>query len=227
MAMVMETVGDVDITFAGLDTTTFEYIMAANGIIGMAEGVITPSAILLLELPEFDGAQGNIIAMADGAICVETTAEQQASIAISCCDSFQAIIGREARCAFLSLSTDGSASGGSVERIREAVKLAREQRPDLKIDGEFQSDAALLKRVGEKKVKRPSEVAGQANVLIFPDAAACNIGSKLVQILANCTTYGPIYQGFRLPILDCSRSDTESRIYDNIALCSVMAGGMR
>lgn len=227
MALIMEVVGDIDITFAGLDTTTYEYILAANGIIGMAKGCVTPSALMLLELPDFDAPQGNILGMADGAICVEPTAEQHASIAISCCETFEAIVGREAKCAFLSLSTDGSATGGSIERIREAVKLAQEQRPDLKIDGEFQSDAAIVKRVGQKKVKRPSEVAGEANVLIFPDAAACNIGSKLVQILANCTTYGPIYQGFKLPILDCSRSDTESRIFDNIALCSGLAAYQR
>ena len=227
MAMVMEAVGDADITFAGLDTTTYEYIMGANGIIGMAEGVVTPSALMLLELPDFAGEQGNVIGMADGAICVEPTVEQHASIAISCCDSFKAIVGEEARCAFLSLSTDGSATGGSIERIQEAVKLARSQRPDLKIDGEFQSDAAIIKRVAQKKLTRPSDVAGQANVLIFPDAASCNIASKLVQILANCTTYGPIYQGFRLPVLDCSRGDTESRIFDNIALCSGLAAYQR
>lgn len=227
MALIMEVVGDVDITFAGLDTTTYEYILAANGIIGMAKGCVTPSALMLLELPDFDGPQGHILGMSDGAICVEPTAEQHASIAIACCESFEAIVGREAKCAFLSLSTDGSATGGSIERIRQAVKLAQAQRPDLKIDGEFQSDAAIIQRVGKKKVKRPSEVAGEANVLIFPDAAAYNIGSKLVQLLANCTTYGPIYQGFRLPILDCSRSDTESRIFDNIALCSGLAAYQR
>ncbi|MFR5700860.1 MAG: phosphate acyltransferase [Eubacterium ramulus] len=80
-------------------------------------------------------------------------------------------------------------------------------------------------RVGEKKVKRESAVAGHANVLIFPDAAGCNIGSKLVQRLANnVQVYGPIYQGFRLPILDCSRSDTDVELYNNIALLAVMAG---
>lgn len=227
MAMVMEVVGDIDITFAGLDTTTSEYILGANGIIGMADGVVTPSALMLLEVHDFEGGQGKIFGMSDGAICVEPTAEQHASIAISCCESFAVIVGKEAKCAFLSLSTDGSATGGSIERIQQAVKLARTQRPDLKIDGEFQTDAAIVKRVGQKKVARPSDVAGEANVLIFPDAAACNIGSKLVQILANCTTYGPIYQGFRLPILDCSRSDTESRIFDNIALCSGLAAYQR
>ena len=126
----------------------------------------------------------------------------------------------------LSFSTDGS--GGLSEPVKKCVKLLhwhRQLRPDLKIDGEFQADAAVDARVGEKKVKRESAVAGHANVLIFPDAAGCNIGSKLVQRLANnVQVYGPIYQGFRLPILDCSRSDTDVELYNNIALLAVMAG---
>ncbi len=223
MAMVMEAVGDVDCTFAGLDATTYEFVMAATGIIGLSEGCITPSALFIAEIPGFDGEQGNIIGMSDGAICVEPTSEQLASIGVSCCETFEALMGREATCAYLSYSTDGSGSSDSVVKVREAVKMAKEARPDLKIDGEFQADAAILKRVGQKKVKRESDVAGQANVLIFPDAAACNIGSKLVQIFADCNTYGPVYQGFRLPVLDCSRSDTEDRLFNNIAMSSVMA----
>ena len=223
MAMVMEAVGDVDCTFAGLDTTTYEFVMAANSIIGLAEGCITPSGLLVLEVEGFEGEQGNIFGMADGAVCVEPNEEQLASIAISCCETFEALVGREAYCGFLSYSTDGSGNSPGVERVRAARDMAQAQRPDLKIDGEFQSDAAILPRVAAKKVKRESAVAGKANVLIFPDAAACNAGTKLIQILADCTTYGPVYQGFRLPVLDCSRSDTEDRLYNNIAMSSVMA----
>lgn len=223
MAMVMEAVGDVDCTFAGLDTTTYEFVMAATGIIGLAEGCITPSALFIAEMEEFDGVQGKVFGMSDGAICVEPTSEQLASIAVSCCETYEALMGQEARCAFLSYSTCGSGSSPGVEQVQEAVKMAQTQRPDLMIDGEFQTDAAILKRVAAKKVKRESSVAGRANVLIFPDAAACNIASKLVQILAKCNTYGPVYQGFRLPVLDCSRSDTEERLYNNIAMSSVMA----
>jgi phosphate acetyltransferase len=95
------------------------------------------------------------------------------------------------------------------------------------IDGEFQADAAINARVAAKKVKRPSEVAGRADVLIFPDAAACNIGTKLIQQYANARSYGPIYLGFRQPFIDCSRGDTEERIFDNIALCGVMAANRR
>lgn len=223
MAMVMETVGDVDCTFGGLDTTTYEFILAASGIIGLAEGVSTPSGMILLEIEDFEGEQGNCLAMSDGAVCLEPTSEQLASIAISCCDTFAAFMGREARCAMLSYSTCGSGSGPAVDRVRAAVELAKTQRPDLMIDGEFQADAAIDQRIAAKKVKQPSEVAGRADVLVFPDVGACNIGSKLIQLLAKARSYGPVYQGFRLPVLDCSRGDTGQRIFDNIALCNVLA----
>ena len=227
MAMVMEAVGDIDCTFGGLDTTTYEFILAASGIIGLADGVTTPSALILLEIEGFEGEQGNCLGMSDGAVCLEPTSEQLAGIAYSCCDTFAALMGREARCAMLSYSTCGSGSGPAVDRVRGAVEIAKTQRPDLMIDGEFQADAAINKRVAAKKVKEPSNVAGRADVLIFPDVGACNIGSKLVQLLAKVRSYGPVYQGFRLPVLDCSRGDTEERIFDNIALCSVLAAYQR
>lgn len=225
MALIMEAVGDVDCTFGGLDTTTYEFILAATSIIGLEEGCNTASALLLLEMEEFEGTQRNLIGMSDGAICIDPDAEQVASIAISCCDTFEALTGNTARCATLSYSTDGSGTSPDAQKMHDAVSIAKEKRPDLKIDGEFQSDAALLARVAAKKVRRESDVAGQANVLIFPSAAACNIGSKLVQILAKCRSYGPLYQGFKMPVLDCSRGDTEQRIYDNIALACVCASG--
>lgn len=229
LAVLIEAVGDADGTLAGVNATTYEFIMAANSVIGLKPGVPTASGVLIVEAEDFDGVQGTCFGMSDGAVCISPTVEQHASIAIASCETFHAITGIEPRCAFLSYSTDGS--GGSsepVKKIREALALAQKLRPDLKIDGEFQTDAAIDERVGAKKVKRPSEVAGRANVLIFPDAAACNIGSKLVLRFAKgVKQYGPLYQGFRLPILDCSRSDTDATLYNNIALLSVLAAGRR
>ena len=228
-ALVMEAVGEVGCTFGGLDTTTYEFVMAVNGVIGLAEGCVSPSGLLMLEVAGFDGPQGNIFGCADGAINTEPSAEQLAGIAVSCCDTFRTLMGREAKCAFLSYSTCGSGNSPSVLRVREGMELAKAQRPDLLIDGEFQADAAIIPRVAAKKVPYESAVAGHADVLIFPDAAACNIATKLVQYLAKARSYGPIYQGFRLPVLDCSRGDTAERIYDNIAICSVLGarGGAR
>lgn len=225
LALVIDAVGDADGTLAGVNATTYEFIMAANSTIGLKPGVPTASGMLIVEAEDFGGQQGTCFGMSDGAVCISPTVEQHASIAITSCATFRAVTGEEPRCAFLSYSTDGS--GGSsepVKKIRAALALAQQQRPDLKIDGEFQTDAAIDERVGSKKVKRPSEVAGRANVLIFPDAAACNIGSKLVlRFNKSVKQYGPLYQGFRLPILDCSRSSTDDTLYDNIALLSVLA----
>ncbi len=223
MALVMEAVGDADCTFGGLDTTTNEFVMATQGILGLAPGVTSPSGLLIMEIDNYKGEQGNIFGMSDGAINTEPTADQLAGIALSSCETFTALTGKEAMCAFLSYSTDGSGNSPSVFKVREGLEKAKALRPELKIDGEFQADAAIVSRVAAKKVKRDSEVAGHANVLVFPDAAACNIATKLIQQFAPGHSYGPIYQGFAQPVLDCSRGDTEERIYDNVAFCSVIA----
>ena len=223
-ACLMEAVGEVDATIAGIDTTTYEFVLAANSIIGMAPGCETASGLQILELEEFQGEKDKFIGISDGAVNVEPTIEQHAGIAIASCDTFKAITGIEAKCAFLSYSTDGSGGmSAPVKKVREAVALAQKTRPDLKIDGEFQFDAALLPAVGAKKVKRPSEVAGHANVLITPDASCCNICGKAIQFTSKCRSYGPVYQGFRLPILDCSRGMDETIAYDNIALLCLQA----
>lgn len=224
LATLLEAIGETDATIAGVDTTTYEFVLAANSIIGLDKDCNTASGLLIMEVPGFDGEQGNIFGMGDGAVCIEPTIEQHASIAIASCETFRAVTGEEAKCAFLSYSTDGSGGDSApVKKVRSAVELAQQIRPDLKIDGEFQTDAAVDMRVGKKKVKRESAVAGQANVLIFPDAAAANSATKLLQRLGGATVFGPLYQGFRLPILDCSRSDTDDILYNDMALLSVLA----
>ena len=225
LAVLIEAVGDADGTLAGVNATTYEFIMAANSVIGLKPGVPTASGVLIVEAEDFDGLQGTCFGMSDGAVCISPTVEQHASIAISSCETFRAITGVEPRCAFLSYSTDGS--GGFSEPPQKnpgGAAFGPEVGPGLQNHGGIPTGGAIDERVGAKKVKRPSEVAGRANVLIFPDAAACNIGSKLVLRFAKgVKQYGPLYQGFRLPILDCSRSDTDVTLYNNIALLSVLA----
>lgn len=223
VALVMEAVGDADCTFGGLDTTTTEFVMAAQGVLGLKPGVTAASGMLVMEIDGWEGAQGNVFGMSDGAINTEPTSEQLAGIGASCCDTFSALTGETPRCAFLSYSTDGSGNSPSARVVRDAVAMAREAHPELAIDGEFQADAAIVERVAAKKVKRESEVAGKANVLVFPDAAACNIATKFIQQFAPGHSYGPLYQGFGKPVLDCSRGDTPERIYDNVAFSCVMA----
>jgi len=115
------------------------------------------------------------------------------------------ILGQEPRVALLSFSTKGSASGPSVDRVREALKIARARKPQLAIDGEFQADSAIVPPVAAKKVKGRSDVAGKANVIIFPDLNSGNIAYKLTQYMAGAQAIGPFLQGFAKPITDLSR----------------------
>ncbi len=223
MALVLEALGDVDCTYGGLDTTTLEFVMAATGILGLAEGVSIPSGMTFIEFMNDEGEVIKLLGTSDGAINTEPDAEATANIAVASCDTFKTLTGEDARCAILSYSTDGSGNSPTVKRAQEARDLAQAKRPDLMIDGEFQVDTALLPRVAERKMKRASEVAGKANVLIFPDAAAENIGAKFAQMFSHSRGYGPVYQGFAKPVLDCSRGITDDRLYDNFAFCSVMA----
>ena len=192
-ALMMESVGDVDVTFAGINSSTGEVIYAAQTIIGLEDNLDTISSIGIAEMPNYTFENGtNIIAVGDCAVCTNPNASELASIAIAACDTMKAVTGFEPKCAMLSYSTCGSGSGELVDKVVSAVKIAKEKRPDLKIDGEFQLDSAIVKEVAEKKVKRESEVAGNANILIFPDLNAGNIGVKLIQRFGNANAYGPL-----------------------------------
>lgn len=221
-ALAMEAVGDVDVTFAGLETSTYEMLMAAQGVLGLAEGIPAPSSFAVAEIPGFTGAQGNVIGFGDVAVNTDPDAEVLSGIAISCCDSFQALFGRAARCAMVSYSTCGSGSGPSVDIVREAVQRANELRPDLMIDGEFQLDAAVNATIGAKKVDRPSDVAGKADLVVLPNLSVGNVFIKTLQQFAGANTYGPVYQGFAKPVVDCSRGDDEQRVFDAIAMGAAM-----
>lgn len=220
-AYAMQAVGEVDSVFAGLVHTTGEVIMAASTMIGLAPGITTVSSIGIMDIPGYEGSEGNLLAFGDAAVCVDPTPEEQADIAISACETVKALLDWEPRCAMLSFSTDGSAEHDLVTRVREAVRIANEKRPDLKIDGEFQLDAAIRPDVAAKKVKRESAVAGKANIIIHPNINSGNIGVKLVQIFAHCDAYGPILQGFSKPTSDCSRSAPVTELMGNIIMLAV------
>ncbi len=224
-ALMMEAVGDVDVTFAGISSSTGEFIFAAQTIIGLQDNLDTISSVGIAELPNFTFTNGtNIIAVGDCAVCTNPSANELASIAIAACDTVRAVTGFEPRCAMLSYSTCGSGSGELVDKVVSAIKIAKERRPDLKIDGEFQLDSAIIPEVAKKKVKRESEVAGQANILIFPDLNAGNIGVKLIQRFGNADAYGPLLQGFKKICSDCSRGAPVSELVGNIAISVVRAG---
>lgn len=224
-AMVMQAVEEADVTFAGIDNTTGDVLLAGQMIIGLKEGISTVSSIGLCDIPGFSGSEGSLLAIGDSAVCTNPDANQLADIAISACDTVKALLEWEPRCAMVSYSTLGSGQGELIDKVVEAVKLANEKRPDLAIDGEFQFDAAISPAVAEKKVKRESKVAGKANVVIWPDLNVGNVGVKLIQQFGHADAYGPMLQGFNKVVCDCSRGAPVSEIKGNIVISAVRAAG--
>ena len=224
-AMVMQAVDEADVTFAGIDNTTGDVLLAGQMIIGLKEGISTVSSIGLCDIPGFQGSEGSLLAIGDSAVCTNPDANQLADIAISACDTVKALLEWEPRCAMVSYSTLGSGQGELIDKVVEAVKLANEKRPDLAIDGEFQFDAAISPAVAEKKVNRESQVAGKANVVIWPDLNVGNVGVKLLQQFGHADAYGPMLQGFNKVVCDCSRGAPVSEIKGNIVISAVRAAG--
>ena len=224
-ALVMEAVDEVEVTFAGINSTSGDFVYAAQTIVGLENNLDTISSVGIAQLPDYTFSDGgNLIALADCAVCTNPSASELASIAIATCDTIQAVTGWEPRCALLSYSTLGSGQGELIDKVVSAVKIAKEKRPDLKIDGEFQLDTAIVPEVAAKKIKRESEVAGKANILIFPDLNAGNIGVKLVQQFGHSSAYGPLLQGFRKICSDCSRGAPVDELVGNIVFSVVRAG---
>lgn len=222
-AMMLEELGDVDRTFCGHTNTTGDVLMAAQMIIGLADGVDVPSILALVQTPGFNGPEGDVIALADCGLNPEPTPEELASIAIAASDNVASLMGWEPRCAFISYSTDGSGESPSVVRIRQAIEIARTRRPDLAFDGEFQLDAAIVPATAAKKVKRESAVAGRANVLIFPDLNCANTAVKLIQLFAHGRGYGHNLSGFRCPVADSSRGSSVEEMVGDIAMLVLSA----
>lgn len=226
-ATAMQAVDDADVTFAGIDNTTGDVILAGQMMVGMQPGIATISSIGLCDIPGFEGSEGTLLAIGDSAVCTNPDAEQLASIAISACDTVSSLLDWEPRCAIVCYSTKGSGSGELIDKVIEAARIANEQRPDLAIEGEFQLDAAIVPAVAAKKVKEESKVAGKANVVIWPDLNVGNIAVKLIQQFGKADAYGPMLQGFRKIVCDCSRGAPVSELKGNIVISAVRAAGIK
>ena len=215
--------GKADGAVSGACHSTSNTLRPALQILKTKPGVKLVSAFFLMVVPNCQyGANGTFL-FADSGLEQNPTPEKLSAIAGTSAESFALLVEEEPIVAMLSHSTKGSASHTDVDKVIEATRLAKEQYPNYKIDGELQLDAAVVPSVAESKAKG-SNVAGKANVLIFPDLDAGNIGYKLVERLAKAEAYGPICQGISKPVNDLSRGCTAEDIVGVVAITSVQAG---
>ena len=221
-ACMLVKTGRADGVVSGACHSTANTLRPALQIIKTKPGVLLVSAFFLMVVPDCEyGANGTFI-FADAGLEQNPTPERLAAIAGSSAESFKLLVQKEPIVAMLSHSTKGSAKHADVDKVVEATKLAKTNFPQYKIDGELQLDAALVPSVASSKAPN-SEVAGHANILVFPDLDAGNIGYKLVQRLAKAEAYGPITQGIAAPINDLSRGCSTEDIVGVIAITAVQA----
>lgn len=216
--------GDAGGEVAGATSTTGNVLKAAFQTVGTAPGIKTVSSYFFMITKTESFGENGIILFADCAVNPNPDAQALAEIAVATARNCKSFLDVDARVAMLSFSTKGSASHGDVDKVLAAIDIAKKIDPSLQIDGELQADAALLPKVGEKKAPG-SAVAGKANVLIFPDLDAGNIGYKLVERVAGAEAIGPVIQGLAKPVNDLSRGCSVDDIVNVVAITAVQAQG--
>ncbi len=214
--------GDADGMVAGAVNSSANVLRPSLQILKTAPGTKLVSAFFIMVVPDCEYGEEGTFLFADCALNENPDAEAVSEIALSSAASFKALVEADPKIAMLSYSTYGSAKSELVEKMQEATRLAKEKAPDLMIDGELQLDAAIVESVGKQKAPA-STVAGKANVLVFPDINAGNIGYKLVQRLAKAEAYGPVLQGIAKPVNDLSRGCVAEDIAGVIAITAVQA----
>ena len=220
--IMMVKLGDADGLVSGAIHSTGDMLRPALQVIKSKPGMKTVSSCFLMECPDKSYGDDGVMIFSDCGVIPNPTAEELANIALGAADSARSLAGMEPRVAMLSFSTKGSAKHESVTKVQEATAIAHEMDPELALDGELQLDAALVEKVGQLKAPG-SKVAGHANVLVFPDLGAGNIGYKLVQRLAHAEAYGPILQGIAKPCNDLSRGCSAEDIVATVAITACQA----
>jgi phosphate acetyltransferase len=215
--------GDADGEVAGAENATGDVLRPAFQIVKTKPGISVVSGAFIMTLKDNTYGENGQLIFADCAVHPNPTAEELAEIAVATADTTKAIAGFEPKVAMLSFSTKGSAKHEMVDKVVNATNIAKEKRPDLKIDGELQADAAIVDAIGKKKAP-DSEIAGNANVLVFPTLETGNIAYKLVQRLAGAEATGPVLQGMAAPINDLSRGCSVDDIVNLVAITANQAG---
>ncbi len=225
--VMMVKMGDADGMVSGACHSTADTLRPCLQILKTKPGTKLVSSFFVMIVPDCDmGADGTFV-FSDCGLEQNPDSEKLAAIALSSADSFRQLTGKEPIVAMLSHSTKGSAKHADIDKVVEAVRIAKENAPKgLMIDGEFQLDAAIVPEIGASKAPG-SPVAGKANVLIFPDLDAGNIGYKLVQRLAKAEAYGPITQGIAAPVNDLSRGCSAEDIVGVVAITAVQCQAMK
>lgn len=221
-ACMLVKTGRADGAVSGACHSTSNTLRPALQIIKTKPGVLLVSAFFLMVVPDCEYGEKGTFIFADSGLEQNPDPEKLAAIAASSADSFKLLVEKEPIVGMLSHSTKGSASHADVDKVVEAVNIAKEKYSDYKIDGEFQLDAAIVPEIAKSKAP-DSDIAGHVNVLIFPDLDAGNIGYKLVQRLAKADAYGPITQGIAAPVNDLSRGCSSDDIVGVVAITAVQA----
>lgn len=220
--MMMVKAGDADGLVSGAVHSTADTLRPALQILKTKSGTKLVSTFNVMVVPNCEYGKNGVFIFADCGLNPKPNSEELAEIAISSAESFRLLLGDEPEIAMLSYSTKGSAKSEEVDKMIEATKLAKEKAPNLIIDGELQLDAAIIPEIGRSKAPG-SKVAGKANILVFPDLNAGNIGYKLVERLAKAEAYGPICQGMAKPVNDLSRGCKAEDIVGVIAITALQA----
>lgn len=224
LATLMIKNGDADGEVAGAENATGDVLRPAFQIVKTKPGISVVSGAFLMILKDKEFGEDGLIVFADCAVHPNPTDKELAEIAVATGATTRAIAGFEPRIAMLSFSTKGSAKHEMVDKVVNATRMAKEMDPSLKIDGELQADAAIIEAIGQKKAPG-SEIAGKANVLVFPTLETGNIAYKLVQRLAHAEAVGPVLQGMAAPINDLSRGCSVSDIVNLVAITANQAAG--